>query len=351
MKLTPEPSATSPPPAAKAHRSVGFLLVLAVAITGCSDTGLAGPSASTSAPRTTASSTIPATPPATDAPMATTTTPGQGLPIDDDWVVTEVRWGVEPACCDAPAVGEASPEAPLPDPAVNPDAWGADATWPEDGFYDVSVTRAPDPPGVVQMAIRRWVSCTQLPELCPLDPPAFGIVADPATEVVATVFLDALTVVIHPLQTWQEGVPAELPVTITGTGRAFSELLSGWCGGYLPDRHPVNCGLDHAFIDWVWAPYRAGSSVEEIAKELETRGADPAFPFEVFDDRSTDLPCAADRRCPLAYRGPQGTDLIVDFGLLDLGEDWPAGLYGWWTSLEVRDGRPILYIDAGRLAG
>lgn len=31
--------------------------------------------------------------------------------------------------------------------------------------------------------------------------------------------------------------------------------------------------------------------------------------------------------------------------------DWPLHLYGWWTTLEMRDGRPILYLYAGEVAG
>ena len=352
MKRLPRLPADSPPPGARRCRSFPIILLLVLAFTGCGDNTNTDPGGSTSAPGTTASPTISTTTSVTEqAQTATTTTLRPELPIDNDWVATEVGWGVEPACCDAPAVGEASPDAPFPDATVNPGAWGADARWPEDGFYDVTVTRVWDPPGLVRMTIRRWVACTQLPELCPIDPPENGIVADPAAEVVATVFLDALTVVIKPLQTWQERDPTEGPISITGTGRAFLELLSGWCGGYLPDPNPANCGLDHALIDWIWGPHQTGSSIAEIVEELEARSTDPAFPFGLFDDRATVAPCWTNRRCPITYRGPQGTNLIIDFGLLDLGEDWPTQLYGWWTSLEVRDGNPILYIDAGRLAG
>jgi hypothetical protein len=221
-----------------------------------------------------------------------------------------------------------------------------------DGFYDVTVTRLSDPPGVVGLSLRRWVSCTERPDECPPDFPADGVFADQSTEVDTHLALtDDLTVVIQPLQTWHDGGFPNPPQVITGSGTAFYQLLSGWCGGYLPERNPENCGLDHAFLDWIWHPYQAGDSIDQIIAAIESSYTSTPFPFTEFDDGATDIPCGNDRHCATAYRGPQGTHLIVDLTLLDMGENWPVRLYGWWTSLEIRDGRPVLFIDAEGLAG
>jgi hypothetical protein len=275
--------------------------------------------------------------------------PAHSLPVDDSWTLTGLAWPIQPTCCDTPAIGPVSPPGPIPEVGPWPDT---DFSGLADGFYDVTVTRVWDPPGVVAVSLRRWVSCTEQPDQCPDGFPEIGIFADPSTEVdTHLVLADGLTVVIQPLQTWHDRRLPDPPRVITGSGTAFYELLSGWCGGYLPERKPENCGIDHAFVDWVWSPHRAGDSIEQIITNLESADTAPSFPFTQFDDRATAIPCGTDRRCITAYRGPQGPHLIVDFTLLDMDEDWPARLYGWWTSLEIRNGKPILYIDAGRLTG
>ncbi len=62
---------------------------------------------------------------------------------------------------------------------------------------------------------------------------------------------------------------------------------------------------------------------------LTERARDPAFPFgtTTFGGEETGL---------LSYRGPAGSSLTWD---------------SWWFSLEIRDGRPILYVHAGLIAG
>jgi hypothetical protein len=241
-----------------------------------------------------------------------------------------------------PAIGPASPGDPIPIDR-----------WPADGFYDATTTRVDDPPGVLTMAIRRWVPCSNLPDRCPPGAPADGIVPDPASEVVRTVFLDEeLTVMIRPLQRKDVGRFPETAVGIAGTGSAFYELLSGFCSGYVPTPNTVNCGVDHAFIDWVSEPYRAGHSIEDIEADILGHGSDPGFPLAQFDDGSENLPCSSARPCPIAYRGPHGAHLVVDPGRVAWVEGFPGSmLYGWWTSLEIRDGRPILFVDAGQIAG
>jgi hypothetical protein len=280
-------------------------------------------------------------------PSIPSAAPSHSLPVDDSWTLTGLAWPIQPTCCDAPAIGPVSPPGPIPEVGPWPDT---DFSGLADGFYDVSVIRAWDPPGVVAVSLRRWVSCTERPAECPAGFPETGIFADPSTELdTHLVLADGLTVVIQPLQTWQNARFPDPPQVIIGSGTAFSELLSGWCSGYLPERNPDNCGIDHAFLDWVWSSHQTGASIERIITDLENSDTASSFPFTQFDDRATDIPCGIDRRCATAYRGPQGTYLIVDFTLLDTGEDWPARLYGWWTSLEIRDGKPTLYIDAGRL--
>ena len=242
-----------------------------------------------------------------------------------------------------------SPPGPIPEVGPWPDT---DFSGLADGFYDVAVSRVWDPPGVVAVSLRRWVSCTERPAECPAGFPETGIFADPSTEVdTHLVLADGLTVIIQPLQIWHDGRFPDPPQVVIGSGTALYELLSGWCSGYLPERNPENCGIDHAFLDWVWSPHQAGDSIDQIIADLESTDTASSFAFTQFDDRATDIPCGTDRRCITAYRGPHGTHLIVDFTLLDMDEDWPARLYGWWTSLEIQDGKPILYIDAGRLAG
>lgn len=273
---------------------------------------------------------------------STSTTSLTVEPIEDDWTPIEIVWGVSPACCGQPAFGPVSPEGPI-----------SVEGWPTDGFYDVTTSRVGDPPGVLRLAIRRWVPCAEFPDRCPPDSPADGIVTDPATEVVKVVFMDDdLTVVIRPIQQWIDGRFPDPAVGITGSGWALYELLSGFCGGYLPPRNTTNCGVDHAFIDWVWDPYQTGSPLDEIEQEIVARGKDPAFPLGQFDDGSSDMPCSADRSCPIAYRGPQGAHLVITPGLVELLDTYPGyAVYGWWTSLEIRNGHPILHFDAGQVAG
>ncbi len=293
------------------------------------------PSSTTGIPTTAAISTT-----TTTTRTTTTTAPFTVEPIEDDWTLAEITWGVQAGCCELPALGPVSPEGPIP-------AQG----WPADGFYDVTATRMGDPPGVLALAIRRWVPCADLPNRCIHDAPKESIVADPASEVARTLIMDEeLTIVIRPIQRFEDG--RQTSIGLTGTGRALQRLLSGFCAGYLPPQNTTNCGIDHAFIDWVWDPYQDGRSIDEIEQQIVAHGTDPAFPLGMFDDGSSAIPCSADRRCPIAYRGPHGAHLVIDPGLVEWVEGFPGSvLYGWWTSLEIRKGRPILYIDAGQIAG
>lgn len=310
-------------------RTIVFLAgVVLVAACGAPEPAASPPSTASSATAV-ASTTVP---PGTSTPMFFVE------PIDDDWAPVDLTWGVQPSCCDQPAIGPASPEGAIPLEG-----------WPADGFYDVTVTRVGDPPGALEMAIRRWVPCAELPGRCSPDPPEGGIGALESSEAVTVVFLEEeLTVVIRPLQPVAGG-PAP---AITGSGRALYQLLSGFCGGSLPPRNPINCGIDHAVIDWMLEPYQAGATLIEIDREIRRRETDPGFPLEHFDDGSSGVPCSVDRSCPVAYRAPHGARLVLVPSQVEEADGFPGYLlYGWWASLEIRDGRPILYLDAGRIAG
>lgn len=316
-------------------RRLGVLtMVEVVAVAGllvaCGTTGdRAG--APPSPPGTTATDTT--DPWSADAP--------DGLPVDGDWTPVEIRWGVRPPYDEGRhATGTASPVGPLP----------ADA-WPADGFYDVTVTRVDRPADVLRMAIRRWVPCSQRPDQCPSDAAADALVADPASEVVRTVpWDDQLRVLLQPLQVPVDGRPPDPPQGLAGTGQTMSRLLSGWCRGPLPSQNASNCGVDHAVMDWVWRPYRAGAALDQVEGMLARRATDPGVPLGLVDRGTATVPCTPGSSCAIAYRGPHGTHLVVipDPARSDLrlGDR----LYGWWTSLQVEEGRPVLLIDTGHVA-
>lgn len=337
------------------RRVVLLTVALSMSLVGCRgaetapSTTMTVPTATTLATTTeppgstsTSPKTTPSVSPETTVESTPRTTMFYAEPIEDDWTPIEITWGVRPACCDQAAVGPVSPGGPIPEDA-----------WPPDGFYDVTTTRPGEPAGMIRMAIRRWVPCDESAVPCPPGTAEDGIIADPASEVTKFVVLDDdMTVVIRPIQESVDGAFPDPAAGITGSGTALYELLAGFCTGSLPSPFPANCGVDHAFIDWIWSPHQSGKSPEEIELEIVSRSIDPAFPLEQFDDGSSDLPCSADRSCPIAYRGPHGAHLVMDIGLVDSLERSPSfAMYGWWTSLEIRDGRPILYIDSGQIAG
>jgi uncharacterized protein len=268
------------------------------------------------------------------------------LPIDEDWTMTQVDWGVTPSGGDMPALGPVSPQLPSPDDRLSDDGFEG----LEDGFYDVTVSRAGDPPGVLLVKIRPWVSCADAPGRCIADAPEDGIVPDPESEIERVVFMDdQLTVLIRPLG--DPELSGSSPMAITGTGTALYELLSGWCDGFL--EHPLtrNCGVDHAFTDWIWEPFRAGSSLEEIETQIRINTADAGFPLQTLVHEPGLPDCPMDRDCLIAYRGPRGSNLVLGKWLAE-ADEWPGyELYHWWTSLEIRDGRAILYIDTAQIAG
>lgn len=225
---------------------------------------------------------------------------------------------VSPQCCAMPAIAPVSPPGPIPDD-----------TWPADGFYDAAATRSDGPEAVLQLVMRRWIACADFPDGCPPDPPPEGVAADPATVVIRDLALDDdLTVVIWALD--ESIVAGRQPAALVGSGTAFAELLDG--------------GIDAAFRSWVLEPVAEGVPVDTVIEGILAKGADDEFPFG--PDPATNSIC---------YRGPLDSFLLANPAWLAGSDDpWPPGgngLYDWWTTLEIRDGEPVLYIHANLVAG
>ncbi len=245
--------------------------------------------------------------------------PDDTIDPDAGWsTLPDFTFPVQPATGDQPATGPTSPAEPLP-------AQG----WPADGFYDVEVVR---PTGsALQLRVRRWVAIEDLPEW--LEDVGDAIEGDPTDDVERRVPIDELAVVLVPIY---EGAGAP-PTALLGRPGAFATLLTD--------------GIDPAYRQWIHEPYLAGTSPEAITRDLSVRSQDPAFPFGL-DHCGGEIGCG-----PLAYRGPHGSSLVTDPRWMswDSRESWPPGpngLYGWHaTTLEIRDGAPLLYLWAGQIAG
>jgi hypothetical protein len=207
--------------------------------------------------------------------------------------------------------------------------------WPPDGFYAVDVLRTADAPAQLQFTVRAWVTCSDLPEdPCAPDPPPDPVTGEDPRIAAAplppepallyrTVRIDDLRVVLVPIHRFG----AVTTVALDGEPGAFATLLAH--------------GIDPAFREWIGEPLQAGVPPEAIRADLLERSSDPDFPFGL------DY-CEGERCGPLAYRGPFGTSLVADpTWLWDLN-----GVYGWHPiTLEVRDGRPVLHLWAGQIAG
>ncbi len=278
--------------------------------------------ASTAAPTTavTTSAAAPTTvPPPTEPVAPTTTALPTTVPLQGEWERVTMTPPVSPQCCAMPAIAPVSPPGQIPRDG-----------WPADGFYDATATRSDGAGAVLQLVMRRWIACADFPEGCPPDPPPEGVTTDPATVVIRELALDDdLTVVIWALD---EGVlGGRRPAALVGSGTAFAELL---------DR-----GIDPAFRTWVLEPQAGGVAVATIIDDILAKGAaDAAFPFG--PDPATNSIC---------YRGPLDSFLLANPAwLMEPDDPWPPGgngLYDWWTTLEIRDGAPVLYIHANLVAG
>ncbi len=208
------------------------------------------------------------------------------------WARSESAWpNLVPGCCDGGDVAPPSAPGPLPD-----------SGWPTDGFYKVwfgpgaqSWIDLDDDQYVITIA--KWLSCRENPGLCPEWWIGDEVYADfEGQKLIRNVPLSAeLTVVIEPI--FGEG-------TIVGDGVAFGELITD---------------MNESVDTWV-----------DSEADLVAMSDNPVFPFGVGSGSGST------EQWPIGYRAPGGTHLT-----------WEPG----WLALEIRNGRPILYIHAGLVAG
>lgn len=248
-------------------------------------------------------------------PLPTSGASGAGA----GWSPSGYEPRARPGCCDANASAPESP--PLP-PEVG--------LFPDDGVFHLELHRARGEHGQLVVTIRRYVPCIDLPDRC--NPPFAedDVTYDETSGVVRSLPLDeSLTVVINGIP-FDGGSVWEVR-RIEGDGAALARLLER---------------LDAAFAHAVASRYDAGVVIWEVENRLADVGdGDPTFPFagELGDESGGFF----------HYRGPAGTPLTCSLYSLWPGsaaeqEDW---MYGWWPSLEIVDGQPILYLEAGQIAG
>ena len=213
-------------------------------------------------------------------------------PSPISWSRSASAWpDLFPGCCDGGTVAPPSPIAPWPEQG-----------WPVDGFYDAY----PDEEAASHyvLTIRRYLSCRDHPAVCPEWWTNDEVFADPELPGLRRTlrFDEDLTVVIMPLF-------GESPA-IVGGGIAFRDLRAD-----LTDAiDEWNVDVDEA-LGW---PTEWGDIT-----------ADPSSPFGI-------AVWPGDEDGPLGYRGPGGSYLTLDY---------------WWHVLEIRNGRPVLYVHAGLFAG
>ena len=236
-------------------------------------------------------------------PLPTGLAPGPG----SGWRPSTREAPVTAACCSMNYNGPESP--PLP-PESGP--------FPDDGAFSVWVTREEGATDRIELEIRQWFPCSERPDQCGPDVFVGDVYADPDNAVVRTVDLDAgMLVVVRPIGCSADGTWTEVP--IEGDGAALASLLR------RVDAAAAMIAPDYGAID------------------LETAGAgDPTFPYGR-------VPCE-DLGWVTGYRGPENSYLTD--GLYTVFDwDEPTWMYGWWASLEIVDGAPVLYLWAGQIAG
>lgn len=208
------------------------------------------------------------------------------------WARSATAWpAMGPGCCDAGTIAPPSPAGP----------WPRDG-WPTDGFY--AIIEEVETDGGYDLSIGKWLSCKDAPTICPDWWTGDEVVVDPDQQSLERRFSFDETTMVVVTPFFAEG-------SIVSDGTAFAETLA--------DLHQAIA--DYARGDGYLYP-----------DDLSDRTNDPAFPFgaPVWPDGAG--------RGPLGYRGPGGSYLTNP----------PSG---WWMALEIRDGRPVLYIHAGLIAG
>lgn len=242
-------------------------------------------------------------------PLPTGLKPGPG----SGWRPSTRTRPVTPACCSINDNGPVSP--PLP-PEEGP--------FPHDGAYAVTVTRDEGQTDALLFEIRRWLPCSKHPEQCSPDSRPGDVYADPDHAVTRTIALDQnLTVVLLPIPHTLDGTRKALE----GNGTALAMLLrriDAAAGCVIP---AFEAGID---------PEIAWAEVDDVVSPFSH------LPTDEFD--------AAWAGSVIAYRGPEKSHLVLELRrLFDYFE--PPWMYGEWFVLEITDGHPILYIEAGQIAG
>jgi hypothetical protein len=181
---------------------------------------------------------------------------------------------------------------------------------------------------MIDLEIHRWVACTDFPDRCAPDPPSGAVTSDPEEWITRTLMLDdSVTVVLWPLWAFFD----DGPTALVGTGTDLTHLLAN--------------GIDADYLEWVVAPFQAGTPIEELTADLEVRFREPGFPFarDAFEFEG------------VVYRAPEGARPTAPIEwLVTRDRPWPPGyngLYDWWITLEIRDGAPVLYLYANQIAG
>lgn len=244
-------------------------------------------------------------------PLPTGLAPGPG----SGWRPTSRKAPVGAACCSANHNGPESP--PLP-PESGP--------FPDDGAFELSVERQQGDTEL-QLKIRRWLPCSDRPDLCSPDLFPGDVYTDPDNSASRTVALDeALTVVITPIGRTIDG--SWVDNAIEGNGAALAALLRRMDATVTMIAEPA---------------YGAGQDIDSDFRAIGA--ADPTFPYGPTPGQEWFL----------SYRGPEDTYLTPGFYAVlswkDIGRDEPSWMYDWWCSLEIIDGTPVLYIWAGQIAG
>jgi hypothetical protein len=226
------------------------------------------------------------------------------------WVAAVVSLPVGGGCCGEMSSGTPSPDLPWPASGM-----------PADGHYGLEVN-VDSAANALILRITKFVPCSDRPEICIEDYFEGDLALDWDDPLLRTVPLDdGLTVRLMGIHVDPATHP-EAVLAVEGFGTAFAELLA------------ENAA---AFNRWIQPELDAGSDYEDIrALLLATAAADPDFPYAVSK-------CCDSDWSPLAYRGPLGLELV----------EWlyePNNFLGP-AQLEVRDGKPILIVDGGRIAG